>query len=127
MKTPRMREQPMIGNDKLTGMTQEQIASVPGMAHFSGTGPKGTFCLGCKFMDDHGSYRYCKKYEELMKGVMGFKPKNVYGNPRSCKYFQIIPPKESEPKNETSSHTRPPSGAPPNKSGKSRVKMGEKS
>jgi hypothetical protein len=80
-----------ICNHDLTGVTVEHAQSVPGMAHFAGTGPNGKTCGQCEFwgyqVNTHKGLKFqfrCKKYNELMKKDGGIIP----GLTLSCKYWE---------------------------------------
>src|ERR1700726_3719242 len=80
-----------IGNLDLTGTTVEQAQSVPGMAHFAGTGPNGKTCGQCEFWGYQVTTKKglkfqfrCKKYNELMKKDGGIIP----GLTLACKYWE---------------------------------------
>lgn len=61
--------------------------TVPGMAHFAGTGPRGTICAHCphwQLPSTSSRKHICRKYQELMpKGPA----KQVPGSTPSCRYF----------------------------------------
>jgi hypothetical protein len=61
-------------------------ASVPGMAHFAGTGPGNATCGDCSFwrMIPRTSKMHCEKYVELTKDK---KPKPVPSLTWACRYF----------------------------------------
>lgn len=84
----------------------------PGMAHFAGTGPKGTTCRQCKHWDGAGEQtgyfsktgknggvikpRSCSKHRELMRGQTG---PAIPHNAASCKHYEEaaeIPPVEKK-------------------------------
>jgi hypothetical protein len=81
-----------LGNLNLTEVTADQAQSVPGMAHFSGTGPKGTTCGHCNYWGYRReskkggiiSVDACKKFHKLT-GEHG--PAIKAALP-SCKYFE---------------------------------------
>lgn len=63
-------------------------ASVPGMAHFAGTGPEGATCGKCAHwtisLNRRGSY-VCAEYARMMHVEEGGKiPKNT----PACRYFK---------------------------------------
>lgn len=61
-------------------------ATVPGMAHFALTGPRGKCCGDCKHMVPRGNLGYgCMKYYALMgQWVRQELPRTT----PSCKYFE---------------------------------------
>ncbi|MCZ8098173.1 MAG: hypothetical protein O9972_09675 [Burkholderiales bacterium] len=76
--------------------------SVPGMAHFGGSGPEGTFCHECSWWQpspeaksprvrrDSDGYlkpRRCRKYPRLMQGQDG---PGVRPTQASCRYYAAI-------------------------------------
>jgi|SRR5215470_11280748 len=91
----------MLGSLFLTGTSDEQRLSQPGMAYFAGTGPQGKICEDCKFRGywrdsrehfdpDTGnttreSYQYggCAKFRELA----GQHGPPISRKLRACKYF----------------------------------------
>jgi hypothetical protein len=80
-----------IGDQKLTEKTFEQAQSVPGMAHFAGTGPNGKTCGQCEFWGyqvttpEGLKFQFrCKKYNELTR-----KHGNIItGLTLACKYWE---------------------------------------
>ena len=82
----------MIGTPGLIGTSLEQRLTVPGMAHFAGTGPVGTSCGGCRFkgyrrLTKNGSTTQsqgCAKHLEMSKRHGAA----IDGLTRSCKYFE---------------------------------------
>jgi hypothetical protein len=54
--------------------------SVPGMAHFAGTGPKGKTCGECAYW----MLQRCDKYRQLAHRPG---PRNIPFHTSSCKYF----------------------------------------
>ena len=74
------------------GMTEAPIdklarGTVPGMAHFAGTGPKGKYCGDCVYLVTRiGAKGYgCDKYRMMM----GRRTENeVPRQTRACKYFE---------------------------------------
>ncbi len=74
--------------------------TVPGMAHWAGSGPKGKTCRQCLFWDNcgadpgyyaktgkhHGSIkpRSCRKYQQMMNNIEG---PAVPHTAAACKYF----------------------------------------
>lgn len=70
---------------------EQQVArTVPGMAHWAGSGPAGKFCGGCAhFMSVSrglGSSTRCGKYSQMMDGRTG--SKKLPPETASCKYFE---------------------------------------
>lgn len=76
-------------------------ASYPGMAHFAGTGPRGSTCRECIFFD-HGPHDYrskngkhrgliepakCKKYQQITMQAGAKIPDDA----AACKYFDANP------------------------------------
>jgi len=79
-----------IGNQHLTDIKEKHVDTVPGMAHFAGTGPAGTRCGGCtSYVYDEKSKRHktCGKYNQLT-GKMG---KSFDSMTPSCRYFDARP------------------------------------
>lgn len=82
----------LIGSPHLTG---ERRLAVPGMAYFAATGPAGTYCNGCIFLDRASQRRVgrvhcarCHKYTQLMYGQRGPAfPTSM----ESCKFFEPTP------------------------------------
>jgi hypothetical protein len=80
-----------VCNTELTGISVEHAQSVPGMAHFAGTGPNGKTCGECEFWGYQVTtpkglklqFR-CKKYNELTKKNGNIIP----GLTLSCKYWE---------------------------------------
>jgi hypothetical protein len=88
-------------------LEQLRRRTVPGMAHFAGTGPKGKTCRECSEWTGcgkeagyyapkgaHGGLikpRSCDKYRELMRGDIG---EPIPPDTMACKYFDpaIAPP-----------------------------------
>lgn len=71
---------------KIPGYPSKSDA-VPGMAHFSGSGPSGTQCHSCFFYtSQHRSKRcgYCLKTQQLV-GQRGAK---IHGSNSSCRYYE---------------------------------------
>jgi hypothetical protein len=64
----------------------DMARTVPGMAHFAGTGPSGATCAHCVHWQNsvHGRKHICRKHEDLM-GRSSTKP--VPGTTPSCRYF----------------------------------------
>jgi hypothetical protein len=79
-----------IGNTELTDISNEQVHSVPGMAHFAGTGPSGTYCATCSFLVAEKHSVYCEKYKEIMHR----RGNAIRGGLRSCKYYVVKPSAE---------------------------------
>ena len=60
----------------------EYEKTVPGMAHWAGTGPLGTTCAGCRF------YRgWCQKFRRMIREKRQSKFQLPPTTP-SCKYFE---------------------------------------
>lgn len=72
-----------IGKLELTDISKEQKNTVPGMAHFGGTGPQYTYCSGCSFLFEQRLANYCRKYKEMM-GRLG---KPISPSNKSCRYY----------------------------------------
>jgi hypothetical protein len=71
-------------NEHLTDIKVEHIQSVPGMAHFAGTGPKGKLCGQCSFW----GYSKLSKSEKINN-----KTGEVYhpsASHEGCKKFFIL-------------------------------------
>lgn len=74
------------------GMTEAPVDrmardTVPGMAHFAGTGPKGKCCGDCvELMPRTGARGYgCERYRRMM----GRQPENeIPRQAKACKYFE---------------------------------------
>jgi hypothetical protein len=80
----------MIGKTDLTDLTQEQIDTQPGMAHFAGTGPQHTWCADCLYLfEDHGA-AYCGRYRD----IMGKRGRPISPSNKSCKYYNEKTPYE---------------------------------
>ena len=64
--------------------------SIPGMAHFAGTGPDGAVCGRCGYWIfvniGHGTSPRCSKYAEMMGGKFG--PAKIPHNTPACRYFK---------------------------------------
>jgi hypothetical protein len=66
--------------------------TVPGMAHFAGTGPSGATCGGCVHWDKRdersliGKHkpRRCDKFRQLMQGMDGAP---IPASTPACKYY----------------------------------------
>lgn len=77
-------------------------STVPGMAHWSGSGPTGKTCRECAFWTGcglHSGYyakggkhrgrikpRSCQKYRDLMQGNVG---PSIEADTKSCRYFSL--------------------------------------
>lgn len=74
-----------IGNPNLTAREQKHNYTVPGMAHWAGTGPPGTTCATCRF-----HFGWCKKFRSMMTptGQRREKLIRVPDNIPSCKYYE---------------------------------------
>ena len=67
-----------------------------GMAHFAGTGPKGTTCRECQhwafdgYLSTTGSLKttICEKYTRMMNGRVG---QRVPHDAPSCRYYEPMP------------------------------------
>jgi len=69
----------------------EQVRNtIPGMAHWAGTGPKGSTCGTCKNLVDIqwgvGRTTRCQKYYSMMNKKWG--PKKIDPQTPSCKYYE---------------------------------------
>ena len=73
----------MIGEPCLTCKTEKQIQTMPGMAHFSGTGPDGKTCGQCMFLETLGRKSRCLKYKQ-MTGKQGAA---IHPDCLSCRHF----------------------------------------
>lgn len=66
--------------------------TIPGMAHWSGSGPVGAQCGHCKFFVSIkrglGNSTRCEKYASMMNGNYG--PKKLPSETRACKYFEHL-------------------------------------
>jgi hypothetical protein len=71
----------MIGSRYLTDTPRTHAATVPGMAHFAGTGPAGKHCKDCVLWGRGGA---CQKFKEMM----GHKGPSISGWQLSCRHFQ---------------------------------------
>jgi hypothetical protein len=81
----------MLGRHNMTEastVSGEQLRkSVPGMAHFAGTGPAGLTCGDCFFWQaiPRSPRQHCAKYRELVrKGPLQAIPHNT----PSCRHFE---------------------------------------
>lgn len=68
---------------------QQLVDTVPGMAHFAGTGPTGKICRGCVFwqdLTDDGKWKRdrCEKYRQLTQRV----GEKIPAGTKACKYFE---------------------------------------
>ena len=79
-----------IGNQDLTEINAEQAQSVPGMAHFAGTGPNGKTCGQCEFWGYQRETKKglkfqfsCKKYNQ----ITGKNGSIIPGLTLACRYF----------------------------------------
>jgi hypothetical protein len=67
---------------------QRLRSTVPGMAHFAGTGPVGATCGECSYLAEfsgRGKHLHrCGKFTELMQGKPG---DNVPKRSPACRYF----------------------------------------
>lgn len=64
----------MLGSANLTGTTAEQKATVPGMAHFSGTGPPNAACKDCRFKGYRHEYPTREKVNSQTGEVTEYTP-----------------------------------------------------
>jgi hypothetical protein len=76
--------------------TQQLRQSVPGMAHFAGTGPSGATCGGCDYFRSSKRGTRCAKFTELMRQAFpsGRAPAEGGDVPRAtpaCRYFLARP------------------------------------
>jgi hypothetical protein len=79
-----MSEHLTVINKKLDELVHRTLA---GMAHWSGTGPKGARCGECKYLATiNRKPLRCMKYTRLMSGKIG--PKAIPLNTKACKYFE---------------------------------------
>jgi hypothetical protein len=97
-----MEDHLTIANPQLQPLVD---ATPPGMMHWSGTGPHGTTCEGCKFFQPRKDRETkeisgrCREYRRIMRGrhgsapVMEFPPETA-----SCRHFIVKPPKLPEGK-----------------------------
>lgn len=71
-------------------------ATIPGMAHWAGTGPRGKTCGECEFLVSIsvgvGRSTRCEKYQQMMNGKVG--SKKIPEVTPSCKYFEPIKKKK---------------------------------
>ena len=60
--------------------------TVPGMAHFAGTGPAGRTCGECRFLVKvpRGNNQRCEKYRQMMDEYGAV---NIPETTPACKYF----------------------------------------
>lgn len=72
-------------------LAQQMVETVPGMAHFAGTGPKGATCRGCVFLKDlpdpnspHFHRSRCERYFQLTGQIGG----RIEGGLKACRYFE---------------------------------------
>lgn len=70
---------------------EQQVArTIPGMAHWAGTGPAGSTCGTCRYFTSVsrglGSSTRCDKYSQMMNGRSG--PKKLPPETAGCKYFE---------------------------------------
>jgi hypothetical protein len=82
-----------LGNLNMTEVTSEQAQSVPGMAHFSGTGPKQTTCGECSYWGyniEVGKSGAMKPVESCLKyrALTGKHGPAIKAALPSCKYFE---------------------------------------
>ena len=78
----------LIGNPHLHGA----MTALPGMAFFRGTGPLGTHCVDCLYVDPKSRRRTkadgltgkCTKFSELMHRIGPAFPLSM----SSCRYFE---------------------------------------
>lgn len=61
-----------------------------GMAHFSGTGPVGTFCGGCTYWQSNGA-RVPKQICQKFKSMTGDSKRPVGAMQHSCRHFEARP------------------------------------
>ena len=95
---------------KIAGAPSKTTA-MPGMAHFAGTGPEGTFCGGCVFRgynrQSAGAYWDAERKEYLTSTywvakcekhfkLTGKHGKDVRTDYPSCKYFEAVETKEKK-------------------------------
>ena len=59
--------------------------TIPGMAHFAGTGPRNTTCYTCVFWNTPDAHR-CGKYTEMMRGKVHYV--TIPAGTPSCKYYE---------------------------------------
>lgn len=64
-------------------------STVPGMAHWAGTGPVGARCGGCVFFTLINRSTRCAKYAQMMNGKWG--SKKLPDDMAACKYFGAKP------------------------------------
>ena len=78
-----MRNAPYLTDGYHDDLTRQINATVPGMAHFAGTGPANTQCLTCKFWSKFRK-RACGKFFDLT----GKHGPQINGNPQSCRHYE---------------------------------------
>jgi hypothetical protein len=65
-------------------------STVPGMAHWAGSGPAGAKCGGCAWFKSVtrglGASTRCEKYSRMMDGRVG--AKKLPPDTPACKYFE---------------------------------------
>lgn len=61
-------------------------ATIPGMAHWAGSGPKNKHCGDCHFLVPRGSLGYgCDKFRQLTGTMVR---DDIPRTTRACRYFQ---------------------------------------
>lgn len=77
---------PSLRHERTT-LTKQIQASVPGMAHWAGTGPKGKYCGDCRFLVARkGAAGYgCDKYRQLMGRML---KNDIPRQTRACRHFE---------------------------------------
>lgn len=73
---------------------EQQVArTIPGMAHWAGSGPAGSSCGQCSYFitvsRGLGSSTRCNKYSQMMNGRVG--AKKLPPETAACKYFEQKP------------------------------------
>lgn len=94
LNEPETKRLTIAHDDQLAG---NAAMTAPGMAHFAGTGPKGTVCGRCEFVtvekrnpkSGHVEFVSCRKWRQLMRQETR---KRFRPNQPSCKYWGEAPP-----------------------------------
>ena len=74
---------PNLTRDANSAMLEQ---SIPGMAHFAGSGPKGKVCGVCEYWQPEPGklYKVCHKYHEFMNT---WSHRSIPFHTMACKYF----------------------------------------
>ena len=66
--------------------TRQIRATVPGMAHWAGTGPEGMCCGDCRYLIPRGNLGYgCEMYLRMMRK---WTQNDIPRQTRSCRHFE---------------------------------------